>query len=140
VDDRKSYTGYAFIYAGAAVSWESRKQRTVALSTTEAEYMAIGDAAKEAIHLKLFLKEVLGVSYTVTILNDNQGAGGLSRNPVFHSRTKHVDIRHHFIRDLIKAEEVNIKYVSTEEMQADVLTKALTRAKHNGCILGLGMN
>jgi len=64
----------------------------VALSTTEAEYMAISDAAKEAVNLKLFRKETLGTQDVVVIFNDNQGAGDLTRNPVFHNRTKHVDI------------------------------------------------
>ncbi|KAH8241720.1 hypothetical protein KR032_007137 [Drosophila birchii] len=139
IDDRRSYTGFAFMFANAAVSWESRKQRTVALSTTEAEYMAISDAAKEAVNLKLFLKETLGTQDVVVIFNDNQGAGELTRNPVFHNRTKHVDIRHHFIRELVENNEVVVKYIPTDKMRADVLTKGLCTTKHNECITGLGM-
>jgi hypothetical protein len=95
IDDRRSYTGYVFNFANAAVSWESRKQRTVAMSSTEAEYMALSESTKEAIHLRRFLSEVLDQPSTTIIFNDNQGAGQLSKNHVFHNRTKHVDIRHH---------------------------------------------
>jgi len=127
------------MFANAAVSWESRKQRTVALSTTEADYMAISDAAKESVNLKLFLKETLGTQDVVAIFNDNQGAGDLTRIPVFHNRTKHVDIRHHFIRELVENNEVIVEYIPTEKMRADVLTKGLSTSKHNECIIGLGM-
>jgi len=119
--------------ANAAVSWESRKQRTVALSTTEAEYMAISDAAKEAVNLKL--KETLGTQDVVVLFNDNQGAGDLNRNPVFRNRTKHVDIRHNFIRELVENNEVIVEYIPTEKMRANVLTKGLSTSKHNECIL-----
>ena len=97
VKDRKSYTGYAFKMANAATSWESRKQQTVALSSTEAEYMAIADCTKEAIHVQRFIGEATWTSSKgITIFNDNQGAHQLAKNPVFHSRTKHIDVRHHF--------------------------------------------
>ena len=100
--DRKSYTGYVFLIGGTAVSWGSRKQRSVALSSTEAEYMALTDAAKEAIYMKKLLKS-LGVNLeTIILRNDNIGAEKLSGNPVFHARSKHIDIRHHFVRDCVK--------------------------------------
>ena len=93
VIDRRSYTGSVFIFSGAAVSWESRKQRTVALSSTEAEYMAITDASKEAIYLIRFLKDLGHPELaSVVIYNDNQGAGKLAENPVHHSRSKHIDV------------------------------------------------
>lgn len=92
-DDCRSYTGRAFILAGGSVIWESRKQRTVALSSTEAKYMGISDSFKEAVYLRQFLKE-LGPEdmANVTVLCDNVGAQKLASNPVFHSRTKHIDI------------------------------------------------
>jgi len=90
----RSYTGSAFVLSGAAITWESSKQRTVALSSTEAEYMGITDAAKEALHLIGFLSELGSDNLThVAIYNDNQGAKLLASNPVFHSRSKHIDIR-----------------------------------------------
>jgi hypothetical protein len=89
IDDRRSYTGYVFNFANAAVSWESRKQRMVAMSSTETEYMALSESTKEAIHLRRFLCEVLDQPSTTIIFNDSQEAGQLSKNHVFHNRTKH---------------------------------------------------
>jgi hypothetical protein len=117
VDDRRSYTGYVFNFANAAVSWESRKQRTVAMSSTEAEYMALSESTKEAIHLRRFLSEVLDQPSTTIIFNDNQGAGQLSKNHVFHNRTKHVDIRHHFIREAVERGDIKVEYLPTDQSQ-----------------------
>lgn len=138
--DRRSYTGSTFLLAGAAISWESRKQRTVALSSTEAEYMSLTDAAKEAVFLIGFLRELGFEKFAqVTLFNDNQGAGRLASNPVFHSRTKHIDIRHHFIRNVLQDQTVTLEYLPTERMIADVLTKALPAPKHESCIKALGV-
>ncbi|KAH0818354.1 hypothetical protein GEV33_004437 [Tenebrio molitor] len=139
IDDRRSYTGYVFNFANVAVSWESRKQRTVAMSSTEAEYMALSESTKEAIHLRRFLSEVLDQPSTTIIFNDNQGAGQLSKNNVFHNRTKHVDIRHHFIREAVERGDIKVEYLPTDQMPADVLTKGLSSPKQNKCIHALGM-
>ena len=140
VDDRKSYTGYVFHLANAAVSWESRKQKTVALSSTEAEYMALVDSAKEAIHLRRSLKEILKRKPPkTTIFNDNQSAGLFTKNPIFHNRTKQVDIRYHFTRECVETGDIEVRYLPTEEMPADVLTKALPLPKHVKCIAKLGI-
>ncbi|KAH8280202.1 hypothetical protein KR054_009581, partial [Drosophila jambulina] len=139
IDDRRSFTGFAFKFASAAISWESRKQRTVVLSSTEADYMALSDSSKEAVHLRSFLTEVLGQLKTTVIHNDYQGAGQLARNPVFHKRTKHVDIRHHFIRELIEEGTISVNYILTTEMPADILTKGLGASKHNTCKTSLGI-
>jgi hypothetical protein len=138
-DDRKSYTGYIFIFANCSVSWEARKQQTVALSSTEAEYMALSDATKEAIYLRRFLKEVLNIDKQIQIMNDNQGARSLAQNPIQHSRTKHIDIRHHFIREILQRKEIEIKYIQTSEMVADFLTKPLSKFKHNYCLENSGI-
>jgi hypothetical protein len=138
--DRRSYTGSTFILSGAAFSWESRKQRTVALSSTEAEYMALSDASKEAVFLIGYLKELGFQSLAnVVVFNDNQGAGKLTENSVYHARSKHIDVRYHFIRDAVKKHPIKILYLPTEKMIADVLTKALPKENHNRCILGLGL-
>lgn len=138
--DRRFYTGTAFILAGAAISWESRKQRTVALSSTEAKYMGLTDAAKEAIYLIGFMKELnLDALTSVVIYNDNQGTGELARNSVYHGRSKHIDIRHHFIREALTSRSLRLKYKPTEQMTADVLTKALGSEKHLFCVRGLGL-
>lgn len=138
--DRRSYTGSIFIFGGAAISWESRKQRTTALSSTEAEYMAITDAAKEAVYLIRFLKDLrLSKFARVTIYNDNQAAGKLAENPIFHSRSKHIDVRHHFIRQVLKDYPVDLTYLSTEKMIADALTKGLPGPKFLECISSFGL-
>lgn len=103
--------------------------------------MALADSTKEAIHLRRFLGEILGEKQPTTrIYNDNQGAGLLSKNPIFQNRTKHVDIRHHFVRECVEKGEVEIQYISTEDMPADVLTKALSFPKHAKCIEKLGVS
>ena len=140
VDNRKSYTGYVFHLANAAVSWESWKQKTVALSRTEAQYMALADSAKEAIHLRRSLKEILKRKPPkTTIFNDNQSAGLFTKNPIFHNRTKQVDIRYHFTRECVETGDIEVRYLPTEEMPADVLTKALPLPKHVKCIAKLGI-
>jgi hypothetical protein len=105
----------------------SKKQSTVALSTTEAEYQAISEGAKEALWLKNFLTE-LGChpKAPIALWNDNTGAVALAHDPLHHARTKHIDIKYHFIRDLIERRIVALKYMSTEHMPADILTKCIS--------------
>ena len=103
----------------------------MALSSTEAEYMALSQAVKEAVWLRRLLKE-LGVIWNnepTTILEDNQSAIALGKNPVHHSRTKHIDIRYHFIRELIEKKEIDVVYMPTEKMVADALTKGLPKPR-----------
>lgn len=137
--DRRSYTGYAFKLSGSVVSWESSKQKTVALSSTEAEYMAISEAAKEAIYLRGLLLELTGNATNITLFNDNQSALNLSVNPVYHKRSKHIDVRHHFIREIISDNLVNVDYLPTDIMPADVLTKSLGSEKHYKLLELLGV-
>lgn len=128
--DRRSYSGVCFVLCGGAISWSSRKQKSVALSSTEAEYMAITEACTEAIYLRNILLEISDNIYTVNIFNDNQGALKLSANSVFHNRTKHIDVRYHFCRDCVNNKIVNLKYLETARMPADMLTKSLGCVKH----------
>ncbi|KAH8283294.1 hypothetical protein KR054_012523 [Drosophila jambulina] len=130
--DRKSCTGYLFYLAGGPISWKSEKQRSVALSSTEAEYMALSSACKEAISLRRLILEIgCGEPGTSTIMNtDNLSAQQLAKNPVHHSRSKHIDIRYHFVRDVVKEGQIVLKYLSTKEMIADILTKNLQKQKH----------
>ncbi|KAH8328794.1 hypothetical protein KR067_013299, partial [Drosophila pandora] len=138
--DRKSYTGWAFFAAGAAFSWESKKQSVVALSSTEAEYIALSGAAKEAMYIKKLITEMgFGGIKTLQVFSDNQSAQCLAKNPKFHARSKHIDIKYHHVRDMYKSKIINIEYVSTENMIADVLTKNLNRVKHEKCISLLGL-
>lgn len=137
--DRRSYTGYVFKIGEAAVSWESRKQRTVALSTAEAEYMALCDAAKEAMFIRNFFRECLDSSICIPIFNDNQSALKLCLNQMFHSKSKHIDLRHHFVRQAVSEGVIQIQYLSTQNMIADILTKALTSEKHYNCVKAIGL-
>ncbi|UYV82166.1 hypothetical protein LAZ67_21001203 [Cordylochernes scorpioides] len=127
-EDRKSYSGYIFVLGGAAISWCSRKQKCVALSTAEAEYYAMCEAAKEALWFTSFMEEI-GVGdfkeSPLKIYIDNQGAMFLAENEVVSERSKHIDIRHFFIRDLIKDGKLSFVYVPTEENPADLFTKNL---------------
>lgn len=138
--DRRSYTGYVFTLGNGAVTWETKKQQTVALSTTEAEYMGLTESTKEPIYLTRFLKEIgFWNQKIVELYNDNQGAQRLAKNPIHHSRTKHIDIRHHFIRDAIQRGMINIKYMESAELMADVLTKALPESKYQNCLVKFGL-
>uniref|UniRef100_A0A6V7IJ77 Retrovirus-related Pol polyprotein from transposon TNT 1-94 n=1 Tax=Bracon brevicornis TaxID=1563983 RepID=A0A6V7IJ77_9HYME len=141
LDDRRSYTGYVFILAGCPISWESRKQRTVALSSTEAEYMALTEATKEAMYLRRFLMELGFESLTdLQLFCDNNGALKLAKNPVYHSRTKHIDVKHHFVREALETDDhLRISYIPTTEMTADILTKGLPGSNHRKCIKLLGL-
>ena len=127
LDDRKSTTGFVFDFGGP-ISWQSKKQPTVALSSTEAKYMALTQAAKEAIWLQGLLSE-LGIKETrpTTILEDNQGCIALAKNPTSHARTKHIDIRHHFIRETLENGQIKLEYCPTTDMVADILTKAIPK-------------
>jgi hypothetical protein len=124
--DRKSTTGYCTMLNGNLVSWCSKKQSTVALSSTEAEYMAINDVAKEIMWIRMILKELYIVVETPTIIYvDNQSAIRISENDSEHDRTKHIDIRHYFIRDLITNGEIKLQWIPTAEQLADMFTKPL---------------
>jgi hypothetical protein len=130
-DSRRSTTGYLFTIGGVPVSWKSKKQATVALSTAEAEYMALATAAQEVSWLRKFLVNFgLDQNEATVIFEDNQGCIALAKNPVSHERTKHIDIRYHFIRELIEAKMIDLQYLPTEEMLADLLTKGMARDRH----------
>ena len=139
-DDRRSIGAYIVKIGCGAVSWKSKKQTCVALSSTEAEYVALCQVAKESVWMVEFL-EGLGVSiHNAMMINvDNQGAIALARNPVFHDRSKHIDIQYHFTRGLVRSGKVALNYVPTKEMLADVLTKPLPRGQHEYLACGIGL-
>ena len=137
--DSRSYSGQVTILANAAVGWESKKQKTIALSTAEAEYMALSKACKEAIFVKELLQALIGNNDPIQIYCDNQSAIKLSSNPVFHNRTKHIDIRHHFVRECLHTGKVKIDYCPTGEMVAHILTKGLVQLKHDSFCSSLGL-
>ncbi len=114
-----------FIYAGGVISWISKKQVVVALSTSEAEYMALSKAAQEAAWLQKLFTDLQLPSEAILIMEDNQGATALAKNPIPHSRTKHIDIRFHFIREVQENDLIDFMYCPTTEMVADLYTKPL---------------
>lgn len=139
--DRKSFTGYTFMWGGSAFSWTSRKQKSVALSSTEAEYMALSEAAKEAIYLSKLIGE-MNLYFKldcVTMHGDNVGALNLVKNPVYHARSKHIDVKYHHVRNCYENNLINLKYCPTNEMIADILTKNLSKVNHMKCTALLGL-
>ena len=130
--DRKSTSGYVFKLAGGAISWSSKKQLSVALSSTEAEYIAGAHAAKELVWLRHLLGDIGMPDDNLTILRmDNQSAIAIAKNPQFHDQTKHIEVRYHYLRNKVEEEELELEYVPTGEQTAEALTKALNREKHN---------
>ena len=114
--------------AGGAISWLSQKQPTVALSTSEAEYMSLGSATQEAIWLKRLLNDLHAENQEpIEIREDNQGTIAMTRNPVGYKRTKHIDIRHHFVRESVQSGLIQISYCASKDMLADVFTKAVLK-------------
>ena len=124
---KHSTSGWQFTYAQAVVSWGSKKQTSVALSSAEAEIMAASEAAKEAISLSKFLRELgYGGDSPVDLGMDNQAAIALSYNPEFHSRTKHIDRRHFFVRECVENLQIRVPFVKTVDNLADFFTKPLS--------------
>ena len=128
--DRKSITGYIVQYGGAPISWKSKKQPTVALSTTEAEYLALTEAIKEAIWMAQLFKQLnIPLTLPIPVYEDNNSCILLAEHPVFHLRTKHIDIRYHFIREHIIQNEIKLCQIDTNYQIADMLTKGLNKVK-----------
>ena len=139
IDTRRSTTGYAFMLNGGAISWSSRRQQTVAASTTEAEYMAAADAVKEALWLSKLGADLQLDFGTIKILADNQSAIKLLKNPISSLRSKHIDVIYHFARERVARGDVAFEYVRTELNVADTLTKTVPEAKLVFCRTGMGI-
>ena len=134
LDDRRSTTGYVFTLAGGPICWRSVLQSLVALSTTESEYMAVTEAAKEALWLKGLVRE-LGIDQGgVSLHCDSQSAIYLAKNQVYHARTKHIDVRFHKVRELVALGDVVLVKVHTSENAADMFTKTVTADKFKHCL------
>lgn len=134
VTDRRSTTGYCVSLSkgSSLISWKTRKQTTVALSTCEAEYMALAAAVQECIYLGQLLKGIDNYQYAQTkVFEDNQGTIALAKNPVNRQRCKHIDIKYHFIREIVNSGKILLEYCPTEQMIADIMTKPATSLKLN---------
>jgi hypothetical protein len=131
-DDLKSTSGYVFLASGGAITWKSKKQTTIALSSTEAEYVALSEAAREACWLRNLYKELgYNQEFPTIIKGDNDGSIAMAKNQQFHSRSKHIAIRWHWVRDLVEVGLIDIKTCRDPQQTADVLTKALPRPKNS---------
>ena len=127
-DTRRSTTGYVVQVNNSTVSWMSKKQATVALSSAEAEYMALAAVAQEVKWIQQLLTELSVIAHINTVVySDNQAAIAISKNDIHHDRTKHIDIRHHFVRECVQHGIFSIEWISTTQQIADILTKALDR-------------
>lgn len=135
--NKRSTCGYLFTLYGGMISWATKVQKTIALSSTEAEYMSGTEATREAVWLKGLLDAIFHPKYSPYVLRwpielrgDNQGALALANNPQFHQRTKHIELRHRFISDMVAKGIVRVTYVPTSDMLADSLTKPLRKELH----------
>ena len=133
IDDRRSCLGNVLTLPSAPISWNFRKQKSVTLSTMEAEYAALSEVSREIVHIKRLLMHIGFEKYTelpIDVFGDNQNAIELSKNSVYHKRSKHIDISFHYTRELVERKEIVITYVRTNFMPADILTKPSTKYKH----------
>lgn len=144
-EDRRSIGGYCFKLGGSSVSWAVERQKLVAQSTAEAEYIAMATCTKEALWMRNLLQELDGIntsklySTPIQIWADNQAAIILSKNPAHHKRTKHIDLRYHFLRQHVLEGTIKFEYVASGQQTADIFTKALGRELHKRHTTGLGL-
>ena len=140
VNNRKSVSGYAVLYGNGAVIWSSKKQNCVSISSTEAEYVAASEATMDLAWVRQLLADLHKAPGGPTKLYvDNESAVKLAVNPVFHARTKHIDVRYHFIRDMVEKKQVEPARVDTKDNIADSLTKPVPKAKFDMCAEGMGL-
>jgi hypothetical protein len=137
---RRSTSGYVFLLGHGVVSWSSKRQASVAVSTTEAEYMALSYAVREAVWLRRLLAELVGEATNPTTINaDNESCIKLVRNPQFHARTKHIELHYHFSREKVEDGTVEVQHCSTKVMIADSLTKPVPKDKNEWCTKEMGI-
>lgn len=123
VDDRRSYTGSVVILAKGPISWQAKKQKSVVLSTMEVEYMGLSEIIKETIYLKRLLRYMKFMDYArdpTIIYCDNQSTIHLSKHAVYHDRSKHIDLRHHFVKKVQEKGKVEVSYIRTDLMITDI--------------------
>lgn len=140
-ESRRSVSGNLILLNGNVISWRSKKQPTLSLSSTEAEYKSLGDITKEIMWIKTLLKKIFNIKlkFPTPIFEDNQGAISLANNETNHSsyKTKHMDLRHHFIRREIAIKSITLQFVPTHKMLADFLTKAVGKTANKQALRGL---
>ena len=136
----KSVTGYMIKIGQSLISWKAKKQKIVSRSSAEAEYRSLASTVSELVWLLGLLKEVGSkIQVPVQIYSDSKAAIQIAANPVYHERTKHIEIDCHFIREKLQKGLIKVEYISTKEQPADVLTKGLSRLQHEHLLSKLGV-
>jgi hypothetical protein len=138
-DDRKSTSEGCFYVGNNLVAWMSKKQASISLSTAEAEYIAAGSCCTQLLWMKTLLGDYRFSQDTMIINYDNTSAINISKNPVHYSRTKHIDIRHHFLRDLVESEVVSLSFIPTDNQLADILNKPLDGSRFESLVKAIGV-
>ena len=140
-DDRKSTAGYLYMLSGGAISWKSQKEPIVALSTMDAEYIALCFAVQESAWFRQLLEDLVlpNAKIPIPIKCDNQSAISLATNAQTTKRSKHLDVRWHYSREKADAGEIKISYVSTQQQLADIFTKAVPKTQFQILRTALGL-
>jgi hypothetical protein len=138
-DSRRSTTGYVFTVGGTTVSWISKLKKVVALSTTEAEYVVVTEASKEMIWLQRFMEELGKKQENNRLYCDNESAIHLANNSTFHLKTKHIQLRYHFIRSILEDGHLKLEKIHTSQNPADMLTKGVTKEKLSSYLVSVGL-
>ena len=141
-DEKKSTSGYVFVLGGGAISWRSAKQKCIADSTMEAEYVAASEAAKEAVWLRNYLLDlgiISNLPRSITVYCDNTGAVANSKEPRSHKATKHIERKYHIIREIVRRGDVQVEKIATLENLADPFTKSLPQKVYDRHVRGLGL-
>lgn len=140
VFSRKSLTGYCCFIGKCLVSWKTKKQKTVSKSSAESEYRAMSETTGELVWLTNLLKDLqVRTSHSITLFCDNKAAQYIAANPVFHNRTKHLDIDCHYVRNKIQEGFLQTSHISSQDQLADIFTKPLPSAQHTRLSLKLGL-
>ena len=140
LDCKKSTSRYLFTFSGGAISWQSKLQECVSLSTIEAEYISTTETRKEMLWMKWFLQKLDLKQRDYIVYCDSQSAIDLSKNTMYHARAKHIDVRYHWIRKAIEEQLFQIKKIDIEENLVDMMTKVITKEKPPRCIKNTSMN
>lgn len=140
IQTRRSTSGIVCKYFGGAISWMSQKQRSVALSMTEAEFIAASEGTKEVIWLKRLLQEITVLNEVPTLMIDNASAIKLVKNPEFHKRSKHVEVRYYFVREKYHEGVINVEHVASIDQIADIMTKPLAKVQYLKLVNMLGLS
>src|SRR5258708_17254613 len=139
-NSRRSVSGYAFIFCGVAIAWSAKKQPTIALLSTEAEYMALTHAGKESTFLEHLYKNVsIPISPPIFLLVDNQSAIALAENPIFHVCSKHIEVQHHWVHEKIEGGSIELEYIPMADQVANIFTNPLMVEKFRRFCGALGL-